>query len=128
LPGEVENGGMSGERRDQAEQEVSIRRRGHELFVEEDAAPKAPARPFPEVLRETPAAALSGGVKAVLWAVGIVAALLFVAALWRLINRPNPSAPRRGRPRASAKAAVQTVAPPTIALHPSTTTDQEPRG
>ncbi|WP_337176779.1 hypothetical protein [Paludisphaera sp.] len=121
---------MSGERRDQAEQEVSIRRRGHELFVEEQA-PKGPSRPFAEVLRETPAAPLSGLVKAALWAIAIVAALLFAAALWRLINRPNPKPPRRARPRASAKApraAATSVAPPAIALRPSTPTDQEPRG
>lgn len=124
---------MSGERRDQAEQEVSIRRRAGELFVDADAdsASRGPSRPFSEILRETPAAPLSGAVKAALWAVAILAALLFVAALWRLINRPNPAAPRRSRPRGAArapKAAALPGTPPTIALGMSTPTDQEPRG
>lgn len=119
---------MSGERRDQAEQEVSIRRRGHELFVDDDVARAGPSRPFSDFLRETPAAPLSSGVKAALWAVAIVAALLFAAALWRLINRPTPTAPRRARPRASAKAAAPIPATPTVAGRTPPPIDQEPRG
>lgn len=122
---------MSGERRDQAEQEVSIRRRGHELFVDETLGPTGPSRPFSEFLRETPAAPIPAGVRAALWAVAVVAALLFAASLWRLINRPTPSAPRRARPRASAKApkaAARMPATPNVAGRTPSPIDQEPRG
>lgn len=121
---------MSGERRDQPEQEISIRRRGHELFVDDAVAPTGSGRPFSEFLRETPAAPLSAWVKAALWAVAIVAALLFAAALWRLINRPTPAAPRRARPRASSKApkSVALIPAPIVADRTPTPPDQEPRG
>jgi len=128
----VENGDMSGERREQPDQEISIKRRGHELFIDETAPSTGPSKPFAEFLRETPAAPIPAGVKAGLWAISIVAALLFAAALWRLVNRPAPrpsaprSAPRKARPRATApkKADAADHVPPPIARFP-TPTDQE---
>ena len=118
---------MSGERRDQPEQEISIRRRGHELFVEEPTGPAGPAKPFSEYLRETPATPLSGGVKAGLWAVALVAALLFAAAVWRLINPPRP-APRRPRAGSASRRADETPrATPTVAARPTTPPNQEIR-
>jgi hypothetical protein len=121
---------MSGERRDHPEQEISIRRREHELFVQESAS-VGPVKSFPEYLRETPAAPLSTGLKAALWAVGLVAAILFAAALWRLVNRPTPRpAPGRGRTRASSpaaprKAAVAPPATPILAARITTSPNQE---
>jgi len=90
---------MSEPRRDEREQDISIRQREGELFRREDAT--SSARPFAEYLRETPAHPLPSWVKAALWAVGVVVALLFAAALWRLQSRPAPKALRKGRPRAS---------------------------
>ncbi len=127
---------MSGERRDHGEQEVSIRRRKHELFVGDDV-PTAPARPFREILQETRAAPAPIWLKAALWAAAIAAALLFAAALFRIINRPNPTPQRRSRPRGSSKsktprttpaAAFGDVAPPIVAAPAPNPTDQEFRG
>ncbi len=123
---------MSGERRDNPEQEISIRRREHELFVQESVASGGPTKPFPEYLREVPAAPLSAGLKAALWAVALVAAILFAAALWRLVNRPTPRPPGgRGRARASSpsaprkKAAVTPPATPIVAARFTTPSNQE---
>lgn len=91
---------MSVPRRDQREQEVSIRQREGELFRREDEVAST-AKPFAEYLRETPAAPLPAWVKAALWATGVVVALLLVAALWRLQSKPAPQALRKGRPRHS---------------------------
>ncbi|AMV40324.1 hypothetical protein [Planctomyces sp. SH-PL62] len=97
---------MSGERRDHPEQEISIKRRGNELFVQDSAASGGPVKRFSEYLRETPATPLPGWVKAALWALALVAALLFAAALWRLVNRPTPRPPaRKARPKASSRVA-----------------------
>lgn len=125
---------MSGERREQPEQEISIKRRGQDLFIDESPVSTGPSRPFSEFLRETPATPLPPGVKAALWAVSIVAALLFAAALWRLMNRPTPkpkprpSATRKVRPRAKPvkKTDADLTAPPPIARF-SPPTDQETR-
>lgn len=97
---------MSGERHEQPEQEISIKRRGHDLFVDETAPSTGPTRPFAEFLKETPASPLPAGLKAALWALSIVAALLFAAALWRLVNRPTPkpaAATRKTRPKSAPK-------------------------
>ncbi|WP_165070733.1 hypothetical protein [Paludisphaera rhizosphaerae] len=120
---------MSGERREQPGQEISIKRRGHDLFIDETApSTTGPSRPFSEFLRDTPAKPLSAGVKAALWAVSIVAAMLFAAALWRLVNRPTPkpSAPRKARTKSTTpkKTDADHSAPPPIARF-STLTDQE---
>lgn len=124
---------MPGERREQPGQEISIKRRGHDLFIDETApSTTGPSRPFSEFLRDTPANPLSAGVRAALWAVAIVAAILFAAALWRLANpptpkpKPKPTAPRKARPKATTpkKTDVQHPASPPIARF-STMTDQE---
>jgi cytoskeletal protein RodZ len=98
---------MSAAHRDEPEQEISIRRREHELFRSHaDESQEGPTRPFAEYLRETPAPPLSPGVKAVLWALAVVVALLFAAALWRSISRTNARAPKKPKtaPAASASA------------------------
>ncbi len=76
---------MSSEARNMPEQELSIKKREQELFVDPNAAAadRPAVKPFPVYLRETPAVPLSSGVKAVLWIVGIAVLLILVAALWR---------------------------------------------
>ncbi len=91
---------MSVPRRDQREQEVSIRQREGELFRREDEAAST-AKPFAEYLRETPAAPLPAWLTAALWAIGVVVVLLLAAAFWRLQSRPAPHALRKGRPKHS---------------------------
>jgi hypothetical protein len=89
------------------EQEISIKARAHELFVgSEPAGVAPPVKPFPVYLRETPAVPISGTIKAVLWMVGIIVALLFIAAVWRLMVRQGG----RQRPPAAARSAARTEA------------------
>jgi len=99
---------MGSERRSMPEQELSIREREQELFVEpqEAPAPRPPAKPFPIYLRETPANPMATEVKVILWIVGIAVLLLFGAALWRT---HRPSRPRK-TPTVT-KEAVMDVAP-----------------
>ena len=99
---------MGSERRSMPEQELSIREREQELFVEPQETPTAepPVKPFPIYLRETPANPMSSAVKVILWIVGIAVVLLFCVALWRT-QRP----PRLPRAPAARKAAVLNVAP-----------------
>jgi hypothetical protein len=89
---------MGGERRNMPEQERSIKDREQELFFEPEdvAVPTQPLKPFPVYLQETPANPISPAVKIILWIVGILVGLLFLAALWRT-HRPH------GRPRAVTK-------------------------
>ena len=89
---------MVAERRNTPEQERSIKDRGNELFVEPEVRvpERPPVKPFEVYLRETPAEPMSTGAKVLLWVVGVVVLLLFVAALWRIQRRP------RARPRAEA--------------------------
>src|SRR5271157_1663231 len=91
---------MGSERRSMPEQELSIREREQELFVEPQDTPAAepPVKPFPIYLRETPAHPMSTEVKVILWIVGI--------ALWRT-QRPS----RLRRASSATKAAVMDVAP-----------------
>ena len=76
---------MPTDRRNMPEQELSIKEREQQLFVEssEDQRPNRPVRPFAEYLRETPAAPIPVEVKALLWIVGVVVAILFAAAIWK---------------------------------------------
>jgi hypothetical protein len=99
---------MVSERRNMPEQERSIKERGKELFVErrDESPDRPPVKPFAVYLRETPATPLSGGVKALLWIVGILVLLLFVAAIWRVQRRP------RTRPRPATAAAAFAPARP----------------
>jgi hypothetical protein len=77
-------------------QDQSIKVRKSQLF--EAAQPAGPAtaavKPFAEYVRETPAAPLSPGVKAWLWGVAALVALLFLAAL---LFGPGHRAPRHRR-------------------------------
>lgn len=94
---------MPTERRNQPEQEFSIKRREHELFVSADSQTGTPAaaRPFKDYLRETPAAPLSTEIKAVFWVVGVIVTVLFLAALWRIHGSSRPR-PRSSQERKAA--------------------------
>jgi hypothetical protein len=95
---------MPSQPRNMPEQEHSIKARSHEVFVEpsQGAAPRA-TKPFPLYLRETPAQPLSPLANTVLWILGIIVVVLFLAALWRITHRRGPaSRPRPARPAAEA--------------------------
>lgn len=81
-------GVMPSQPRNMPEQEHSIKVRSKELYVE--VTPEAPlktTKPFPVYLRETPAQPLSSGIRAIFWVLGLIVALLFLAALWRIVHR-----------------------------------------
>lgn len=89
--------------RDMPEQEFSIKARGNELYAKrEDDRPKVKA--FDVYLKETPAAPISPAALTALWAAGIIVAVLFVAALWRISHRGprRPIQPPRAAPRKAA--------------------------
>jgi hypothetical protein len=96
---------MASERQNMSEQEISIKAREHELYVTAPDANSKPVKPFPVYLRETPAEPLSPATKAVLWVVGIIVALLFLAALWR-VSRRHIAAPSTGPARPVSKTAM----------------------
>jgi hypothetical protein len=82
---------MSPESRNAPEQEISIKARAHEVFAEQPRPEtRKSSRPFPVILRETPAEPLSALTKAVLWIVGVIVAVLFLAAIWRVTTRHGP--------------------------------------
>ncbi len=83
---------MPSEPRNMPEQERSIKARAHELFVEPPQT-GGQVKPFPVYLRETPAVPMSATIKALLWMVGIIVALLFIGAVWRLMVRHGPRRP-----------------------------------
>lgn len=90
------------------QQDQSIKARKRQLFEEPAHGDDHPAvRPFAAYLRDTPPAPLSGGVRATLWAVGVVVVLLFLAALF-LPRRPVAPRARHGAraPAAAAPAAI----------------------
>jgi hypothetical protein len=93
---------MSAARRDEPkkEEEVSIRERGQELFRSDESPPTT--RPFEEYLRETPSTPLPTWVQALLWALAVVVALLFAAALWRTIHRNKAPGRKPSTPGASS--------------------------
>ena len=97
---------MGSERRSMPEQELSIKEREEQLFVEaQEAAPeKPPTKPFSVYLRETPAAPLAAGVRAVFWVVAIIVVVLFAVALLRI---QRPSVPRSGARLAQTAAAAR---------------------
>jgi len=85
---------MPSESRNLPEQEQSIKARAGELYVEPPRPESSkPVKPFPVYLRETPAVPLSASTQVVLWIVGIIVALLFLAALWRVSHRHGPRPP-----------------------------------
>ena len=95
---------MPSHRRNMPEQEHSIKERAHELFVEppRPEVGAQPTKPFPAYLRETPAKPLSPLTKTLFWIVGIIVAVLFLAALWRITHRRG-DAPRRKPDRPPAE-------------------------
>ena len=99
---------MGSERHSMPEQELSIREREQELFVDPQETPtgESPVKPFSIYLWETPAKPMSPAVKVILWIVGIAVLLLLGAALWRT---QRPSRPRRAP--GATKAALMNVAP-----------------
>lgn len=99
---------MAGERKNMPEQERSIKDREQELFFEpSEAASDRPLKPFPVYLQETPPVPISAAVKALLWVVGILVALLFLAALWRA-QRPHT----RPAPRSKSSTETSAIATP----------------
>lgn len=74
-------------------EEQSIKSRKAQLFeaAQEPAGSTGPRKSFPEYLRETPPAPLSAGTKALLWLVGAIVVLVFLAALMRGARRPAPA-------------------------------------
>jgi hypothetical protein len=107
---------MGMERRNMPEQERSIKDREEELFFEPDepGPAKPPPKPFPVYLRDTPPNPMSPATKTVLWIVGILVLLLFLAALWRT-HRPA----RRPRLKSeSAKVEASALAPSCPYPHP----------
>jgi hypothetical protein len=94
---------MPAARHDDPEQEISIRRREHELFRSQDVS-AAPTRPFAEYLRETPSTPLPTWVLAILWAVALVVVLLFAASLWRSFHKARARAPRKPPTASSPRA------------------------
>jgi hypothetical protein len=98
---------MPADSRNLHEQERSIKAREHELYVK----PLSPdgeqlRRPFPEYLRETPAEPLSAAIKTVLCIAGILVAIVFLAAIWRVIHRSSARSRNRPVPPAVQSAAV----------------------
>ena len=75
---------MASERQNMSEQEISIKAREHELYVQDPDTNAKPVKPFAVYLRETPAEPLSPTTKAILWMLGTVVGLLFLAACWRV--------------------------------------------
>lgn len=74
-------------------QEQSIKARKHQLFEDEEPVGGGGSSvPFEELLRTTPAEPLSGPVKAMLWAIGVVVALLLAASL---LTSGKSRAPRK---------------------------------
>ena len=95
---------MPSERQNMSDQDISIKAREHELYVPvvPDAAP---VKPFPVYLRETPGEPLSPATKFILSIAGIIVAVLFFAAVWR-VTHPRATKPKAGAARPAAKTAV----------------------
>jgi hypothetical protein len=85
---------MTISRDDLEDQESSIKSRANEVFSESNDL--VPIKSFAEYLSTTPPAPLSTELKALLWVVGFIVAMLFVAALLRIQlgrRRPLPAGP-----------------------------------
>ncbi len=74
-------------------EEQSIKERARLIYEDEPIAsgPSTPRKPFSEYLKETPPTPLSGMVKAILYALGIVVTLLLIAAL---VKGPKSKTPQ----------------------------------
>jgi hypothetical protein len=93
---------MASERQNMSEQEISIKAREHELYVGSETDSK-PVKPFAVYLSETPAEPMSATTKGILWIVGTVVALLFLAACWRATTHHAPvSRLKKARPVAKS--------------------------
>jgi hypothetical protein len=104
-------GAMSPESRNAPEQEISIKARAHEVFAEKPRPEsRKSSRPFPVILRETPAEPLSALTKAMLWIAGVIVAVLFLAAIWRVTTRHGPKRQIEAVPVAEKSA--MSAAPP----------------
>lgn len=94
---------MPSQSRNMPEQEHSIKVRSNEMFIADAPTDASRAtRPFPAYLRETPAQPLSLGIKAIIWTLGLIVAVLFVAALWRVVHRHGSRPATRGPAARSA--------------------------
>ncbi len=111
---------MASERQNMSEQEISIKAREHELYVQPGPETKAkPVKPFAVYLRETPAEPLSPTTKAILWIVGTVVALLFLAACWRATIQHAPaSRTRKTRPTAKTTMLLSPFVSPISCIPP----------
>ena len=79
-------------------QDKSIKARKFQLYEERDRDGSVGAvKPFAEYVRQTPPAPLSPATKATLWALGVLIALLFIAALIfggpKKVKRPRAEQP-----------------------------------
>ena len=101
---------MASERQNMSEQEISIKAREHELYVQPvSEADKKPVKPFEVYLRETPAEPLSSITKAILAIVSIIVGLLFLGALWRATTHHPPAVrPKTARPAVKTASAIPT--------------------
>ncbi|WP_165230687.1 hypothetical protein [Aquisphaera insulae] len=112
---------MGKDRRNMPSQERSIKDREQEIFDDLPPAtgPVPAARPFAEYLRETPAAPLSSGVKAIFWIAGIAVILLLCAALWRAQHPRTTRTRRASRPAAADSRPDPARGPSPIASAPA---------
>ena len=99
------------------EQEQSIKDRKR-LLYEADEWPtqrQAEGKPFAEHLRETPADPVPTGIKAALWAAGIVAGLLLAAAGWKLSQpREKAQTPAKKSVKVQPPMATQSASEPAL--------------
>lgn len=104
---------MASERRNMPEQERSIKDREQELFFEHhDSEGRKPLKPFSDYVKETPAAPISTAVKVILWALGVLVALLLLAALWRTQRARELPPPKSGAAARESEPSAQAPAPP----------------
>ncbi len=107
------------------DQDQSIKDRRRLLYDDEElpsqgAKPSVESKPFVAHLRSTPAAPLGGGMKALLWGMGIVVALLFAASVWKSQNptlRPGRG-PANSGPRRRTSDNATTPAPQIVVVSP----------
>jgi hypothetical protein len=96
------------------EQEHSIKAREHEVFVKPlRAATAKEVKPFVVYLRETPAEPLAVTTKVMLWMMGAIVGLLFLAAIWRVAQRQSPPS-RAAEAVPSAKTANSQIEVPIL--------------
>ncbi len=89
-------------------QEQSIKARKNQLFDDHAPAPDlGSSKPFKDFLRDTPAAPLSGGTKAVLWTAGVLVALLLVAALMKGLGGSKPVGKAAGKAVSSSSRSLE---------------------